>query len=91
MKKLNIEVYFNEDRQMVEFIKMLAWMEYCGNIGHCTDFFVRLDGDGSGRPKFKFENQELQESYEELRRSMRDIKYPLPKEQVELDMHFSIS
>ena len=91
MKKLNIEVIFHEDRQINQFVNMLAWMEYCGNIGHCTDFFVRMDGDGNARPKFKFENEKLQESYDELRRSMNDVKYPLPKEQVELDMHFSIS
>lgn len=38
MENLNIEVTFKEKRQMKEFMKMLAWMEYCGNIGHCTDF-----------------------------------------------------
>lgn len=90
MSKLNIEVYFQEDRQMNRFVNMLAWMEFCGNIGHCTDFFVRLDGDGSARPKFKFETEELQKSYEELRHSMLDVKYPMPKEEVQVDMHFSI-
>lgn len=91
MESLNIEVTFKEKRQMKEFMKMLAWMEYCGDIGHCTDFFVRLDGDGSARPKFKFEDTEIQEGYKELKYSMNNIKYPLPKEVVRTDLHISIS
>ena len=91
MKKINVEVAFKEERQMKEFMKMLAWMEYCGNIGHYTDFLVGLDGDGSSRPKFKFEDVETQKTYEDLRRSMSDIKYPLRKEEVLTDLHISIS
>lgn len=91
MENLNIEVTFKEKRQMKEFMKMLAWMEYCGGIGHCTDFFVRLDGDGSARPKFKFEDTKVQEEYKELRDSMNNIKYPLPDEVVRTDLHISIS
>ena len=91
MKKINVEVAFKEERQMKEFMKMLARMEYCGNIGHYTDFLVGLDGDGSARPKFKFEDVETQKTYEDLRRSMSDIKYPLRKEEVLTDLHISIS
>lgn len=69
MSTLKIEVSFPEERQMKRFINMLAWMELCGNVGHCTDLMVRLDGDGNARPKFKFETEELQKEYDELRKS----------------------
>lgn len=91
MEKINIEVSFEEKRQMKEFVRMLAWMEYCGNVGHCTSFLVGLDGDGNARPKFKFENEEMQKKYEDIRRNMNSVKYPLPTEQVRTDLHISIS
>lgn len=92
MKELNLKVSFKEERQMREFMKMLAWMEYCGNIGHYTDFLVGLDGDGTARPKFKFEDEEVQKQFEDLRRGMNDIKYPRrEKDYILTDMHFSIS
>ena len=40
----------------------------CGNVGHCTDFIVVMDGDGTARPKFIFETKEEQKQFEELRR-----------------------
>lgn len=91
MEKINIEVSFKEKRQMKEFIRILAWMEYCGDIGHYTNFLVGLDGDGSARPKFKFKDENTQKQYDDLRRSMSDIKYPRKKEEVRTDLHISIS
>lgn len=91
MEKLNIEVSFKEKRQMKEFMRMLAWMEHCGNIGHYTDFLVGLDGGGSARPKFKFEDKEAQKEYEDLRHNMNNVKYPFRREQVLTDLHISIS
>ena len=70
MKKLSIDVYFPQERHMNQFLNMLAWMELCGNVGHCTDFQVRLDGDGSARPKFKFNSEEMQKSFDDLRTDM---------------------
>ena len=91
MEKINIEVNFKEKRQMKEFMRMLAWMEYCGNIGHCTDFLVILDGDGSARPKFKFEDEDVQKQFDDLRNNMNNIKYPRKTEEVRTDLHISIS
>ena len=90
VEELNIKVKFPKERQMKSFVKMLAWMEFCGNIGHCTDFMVRLDGDGSARPKIEFETEELQESYDELRKSMNDLYKTTPQYPDDVDIHICI-
>ena len=90
MSELNIKVSFPEERQMKEFIKMLAWMELCGNIGHSTDFLVNLDGDGNTRPKFKFENKELQQSYDTLRKTMSEKYDTTPTYRDNIDIKISI-
>lgn len=54
-----------------EFLKMMAWIELCGSIGHtCQWFRVGVDGDGEGRLKFKFDNQQEQEEFDNLRKSL---------------------
>lgn len=68
--ELNITVSFPKEYQMKKFIFMLAWMELCGNAGHCTDFIVMMDGDGNARPKFVFENEELQEYFNSIRQQL---------------------
>lgn len=90
MNKITLEVYFPEKRQMDMFVNMLAWMEYCGNVGHCTDFLVRLDGDGSARPKFVFENEKTQESFNDLKRDAKKIFHKTPMYKDDIDLHFSI-
>ena len=92
MSTLNFEVSFPHERQMNEFIKMLAWMELCGNVGHCTDFIVRLDGDGSARPKFELETDELQKEYDNLRKDILDNVYRnIPMYPDDIDIHVCIS
>lgn len=79
MNKLNITVSFPKEYQMKKFISILAWIELCGNVGHCTDFIVAMDGDGNARPKFVFENEELQEYFNSIRQqlAMTELKtYP---------------
>ena len=90
MNKITLEVYFPEKRQMDMFVNMLAWMEYCGNVGHCTDFLVRLDGDGSARPKFIFENEKAQESFNDLKRDAKEIFPKMPVYKDGIDIRFSI-
>lgn len=46
---MKIDIEMPKDRQMRELLKMLAWMEFCGNIGHCTSFRVIFDGDGTAK------------------------------------------
>lgn len=76
MVELKLTVRFPKDYQMNRFINMLAWMEMCGNVGHCTDFIVVMDGDGTARPKFIFETEELQKQFDEIRRryAMEDLR-----------------
>lgn len=72
MVEKTITVRFDEEESLNQFVNMLAWMEFCGAIGHCTTFAVRMDGDGAVRPKFIFDSPEFQKSYEELRHGMTD-------------------
>lgn len=59
------------DGNIKEFKKMLAWIEICGSIGHtCQYFQVGVDGDGSGRLKFSFEDKEEQKQYDLLKKEM---------------------
>lgn len=38
------------NKNVAEFMKMLAWIDFCGATGHtCQYFKVGVDGDGSGR------------------------------------------
>lgn len=91
MSTLKFEVSFPHERQMNKFVKMLAWMELCGNVGHCTPFMVILDGDGSARPKIKFETEEMQKEYDELRKSFLNNEYKhIPMYPDDVDIHFCI-
>ncbi len=66
-----------------QLVKMLAWIELLGNVGHTSSFKVITDGDGHTRWKFKFEDEELQERFDELRKELckeyignhKDIEY----------------
>lgn len=66
-----------------QFIKMLAWIELLGNVGHTANFKVIADGDGGTRWKFIFEDEEIQEKYNDMRKQMlrdnidthKDIEY----------------
>lgn len=51
-----------------ELLKMLAWIEVCGNIGHtCQYFKVGVDGDGSGRMNFEFDNEDEKTEYRRIK------------------------
>jgi hypothetical protein len=64
-------------------MNMLAWIELLGNVGHSASFKVYADGDGNTRWKFKMENEEQQELYDQLRKKLlqehintnKDIEY----------------
>lgn len=49
------------DRHLEEFMRMCAWIEICGSIGHYADFRVNCDGDGPLRLKFDFYGDKLDE------------------------------
>lgn len=49
----------------VQLIKMLAYIEWCGNVGHTPKYLkVYIDGDGSTRFKFKFKDKNMQMYYD---------------------------
>lgn len=58
------------DRHAFEFLRMLAWMEICGNVGHSIDFRVNYDGDGLAHLIFDFEDESTAESYKMIKERM---------------------
>lgn len=57
-----------------EFLKMLAWIQLCGDVGHtCQWFRVGVDGDGTGRLRFTFDDTEDLEIFNDVKKElMRD-------------------
>lgn len=54
-----------------EFMKMIAWIELCGNIGHtCQWFKVGVDGDGSGRLNFEFDDKQEQDEFDKIKNEL---------------------
>ena len=70
MEELNLTVKFKKEYQLKRFLQILAWMEMCGNVGHFTNFLVGLDGDGNARPKFIFEDECIQNIFDEMRTTL---------------------
>lgn len=56
-----------KNRHIKELLKMLVWMEYCGNIGHTVNFRVNYDGDGPAHLIFRFNDNKL---YEEIKKEI---------------------
>lgn len=69
---MNINLYMRNSYQEENLMKMLAWMELCGNVGHSTNFRVIFDGDGTAKIHCNFETEELQEKYNQIRREVRE-------------------
>lgn len=64
-----IELQINGKGDKVQFIKMLAYIEFCGNIGHTPKYLkVYIDGDGSTRFKFNFKDKNMQAYYDTWKR-----------------------
>ena len=54
-----------------EFLKMLAWIQICGEYGHTPKKFkVSVDGDGSGRLKFIFDDTEDLEIFNDVKQEL---------------------
>ena len=51
----------------------------------------RLDGDGSARPKFKFDSEEMQKSFDDLRTDMISELKKIPMYPDDIDIHVCIS
>jgi hypothetical protein len=78
-----MKIEIKGDSNSKQLIKMLAWIELLGNVGHSASFKVFADGDGSTRWKFKFEDEEQQKEFDLLRKELckvhidgnKDIEY----------------
>ena len=54
-----------------QMMRMMAWMQGCGEIGHSPQYFkVGVDGDGSGRINFKFDNEEDENMFKKIKSEM---------------------
>ena len=63
---VNIRSKNDTQRHNDEFMRMCAWMELCGNIGHYVDFRVNYDGDGPAHLNFNFAGSD-QSRFEQLK------------------------
>lgn len=79
-----IEIEINGTGNKRELLKMLAYIEFCGNIGHTPKYLkVYIDGDGATRFNFKFKNENMQMYYDGWKRiianewneSGKDLEY----------------
>ena len=69
---MKVEITMRNSYQEENLMRMLAWMEWCGNVGHSTSFQVIFDGDGTAKIHCNFETVELQEKYSRIRQEIRD-------------------
>jgi hypothetical protein len=53
-----------------EFLKMLAWIEVLGSVGHSASFNVFCDGDGSTRLKFDLVDDVAKEKFKILKKNL---------------------
>jgi hypothetical protein len=61
MVTLNVTIS-NIDRETADdFLKMFAFMEYCGNVGTARTMRAFFDGDGHFRPKIKVEGVDFKD------------------------------
>ena len=65
------EIQVSGSGNLKELIKMLAYIELCGNIGHTPKYLkVYIDGDGNTRFNFKFKNENTQMYYDKCKKML---------------------
>ena len=63
-RKSDVKIYLGGSGRVNGLLKMLAWIEFCGQIGHSPEAFkVFADGDGCTQWKFDFEDRLLCKQY----------------------------
>jgi hypothetical protein len=58
---LNVTISNIDQSTADDFLKMFAFMEWCGNVGSGRDFKAYFDGDGHFRPSIKVEGIDLKD------------------------------
>lgn len=69
---MNINICTRNSFQEENLMKILAWMELCGDVGHYTEFTVCFDGDGDAAIYCDFETEELREKYKVFQKELYD-------------------
>lgn len=59
MVTLNVTISNIDQSTADDFLKMFAFMEYCGNVGTARTMKGFFDGDGHFRPKINIEGIDL--------------------------------
>lgn len=72
---LNVTISNIDQETAQDFLKMFAFMEYCGNLGTARTMRAFFDGDGHFRPKIKVEGVDL-----------KDVNMGLSDENKEIDL-----
>jgi hypothetical protein len=58
---LNVTIKNLDKSTAADFVKMFAFMEWCGSVGAGRSFKAYFDGDGHFRPDIKIEGHDLNE------------------------------
>ena len=58
---LNVTISNIDQETADDFLKMFAFMEWCGAVGSGRSFKAYFDGDGHFRPKIKVEGIDLKD------------------------------
>lgn len=58
---LNVTISNIDQSTADDFLKMFAFMEYCGNLGTARTMRAFFDGDGHFRPKINVEGVDLKD------------------------------
>jgi hypothetical protein len=56
---LNVTISNIDESTAQDFLKMFAFMEWCGNVGSSRGFEAFFDGDGHFRPNIKVEGRDI--------------------------------
>jgi hypothetical protein len=58
---LNVTISNIDKSTAEDFLKMFAFMQWCGSVGSSNSFKAFFDGDGHFRPRIKVEGHDLNE------------------------------
>lgn len=70
---MKIDIQNLSEENQVKLVKLIAWMEVCGSIGHTPKpVKVYIDGDGAARPVVRFETPREQSAYADIKKELLD-------------------
>lgn len=68
-----MEIEINGKGNKGQLLKLLAYIEWCGNVGHTPKCLkVYIDGDGATRFNFKFKDKKTQMYYDDWKKTITD-------------------